>query len=100
MKKVILTVATTGSWGSKNDSPYIPLSPKDIAEEVVKCSAAGASVATGASGAAGASVGAGVAQAARAMAAINNTLNRGNNFLVISISPLGDGFTFFAISTT
>lgn len=45
MKKVILTVATTGSWGSKNDSPYIPLSPDDIADEVVKCSAAGASVA-------------------------------------------------------
>ncbi|SHI53644.1 3-keto-5-aminohexanoate cleavage enzyme [Dethiosulfatibacter aminovorans DSM 17477] len=45
MDKVILTVATTGSWGSKNDSPYIPLSPEEIAEEVVNCSMAGASLA-------------------------------------------------------
>lgn len=45
MEKVILTVATTGSWGSKSDSPYIPLSPEEIAEEVVNCSAAGASLA-------------------------------------------------------
>jgi len=43
--KVILTVATTGAWPTKKDTPYIPLQPEEIADEVYKCWQAGASVA-------------------------------------------------------
>lgn len=43
--KVILTVATTGAWPQKTDTPYIPITPEEIAEEVYKCWQAGASVA-------------------------------------------------------
>ena len=43
--KVILTVATTGAWPSKDDTPYVPLQPKEIAEEVYACWKAGASIA-------------------------------------------------------
>jgi 3-keto-5-aminohexanoate cleavage enzyme len=43
--KVILTVATTGAWPSKKDTPYVPLQPEEIAEEVYACWKAGASVA-------------------------------------------------------
>ncbi len=43
--KVILTVATTGAWPSKKDTPYIPLQPEEIAEEVYACYKAGAAVA-------------------------------------------------------
>ena len=43
--KVILTVAPTGAWPSKQDTPYVPLQPKEIAEEVYACYKAGASVA-------------------------------------------------------
>lgn len=43
--KVILTVATTGAWPSKKDTPHIPLQPKEITEEVYACWKAGASVA-------------------------------------------------------
>jgi len=43
--KVILTVAPTGAWPSKEDTPYIPLQPKEIAEEVYACWKAGASIA-------------------------------------------------------
>ena len=43
--KVILTVAPTGAWPSKNDTPYIPLQPKEIAEDVYACWQAGASIA-------------------------------------------------------
>lgn len=43
--KVILTVATTGAWPSKKDTPYVPLQPEEIAEEVYLCWKAGASVA-------------------------------------------------------
>lgn len=45
MDKVILTVATTGAWPTKKDTPYIPLQPKEIAEEVYACYKAGASAA-------------------------------------------------------
>ena len=45
MDKVILTVATTGAWPSKKDTPYIPLQPEEIADEVYSCYLAGASVA-------------------------------------------------------
>ena len=43
--KVILTVAPTGAWPSKEDTPYVPLTPKEIAEDVYECWQAGASVA-------------------------------------------------------
>ena len=43
--KVILTVAPTGAWPSKEDTPYIALQPKEIADEVYACWKAGASIA-------------------------------------------------------
>jgi len=43
--KVILTVAPTGAWPSKKDTPHIPLQPKEIAEDVYACWKAGASIA-------------------------------------------------------
>ena len=43
--KVILTVATTGAWPSKNDNPNVPLQPREIADEIYACWKAGASVA-------------------------------------------------------
>ncbi len=43
--KVILTVAPTGAWPSKQDTPNIPLQPREIAEEVYACWKAGASMA-------------------------------------------------------
>ncbi|MDA8442997.1 MAG: 3-keto-5-aminohexanoate cleavage protein [Peptococcaceae bacterium] len=45
MEKVILTVATTGAWPTKLDTPYVPLQPEEIADEVYACYQAGASVA-------------------------------------------------------
>lgn len=45
MEKVILTVAPTGAWPMKKDTPYVPLQPEEIAEEVFACCQAGASVA-------------------------------------------------------
>ncbi len=43
--KVILTVAPTGAWPTKEDTPYIPLQPEEIANEVYECYKAGASIA-------------------------------------------------------
>ncbi len=43
--KVILTVATTGAWPTKKDTPYIPLQPKEIAQDIYDCWKAGASIA-------------------------------------------------------
>lgn len=43
--KVILTVACTGAWPQKSDTPYIPLTPEEEAAEIVACCKAGASVA-------------------------------------------------------
>lgn len=43
--KVILTVATTGAWPTKNETPYVPLQPREIADEIYACWKAGASVA-------------------------------------------------------
>lgn len=43
--KVILTVATTGAWPQKKDTPYIPLQPEEIADEICACAKAGASIA-------------------------------------------------------
>lgn len=43
--KVVLTVACTGAWPQKKDTPYVPLQPAEIADEVYACWKAGASVA-------------------------------------------------------
>ncbi|MEI8157130.1 MAG: 3-keto-5-aminohexanoate cleavage protein [Burkholderiales bacterium] len=43
--KVILTVACTGAWPQKADTPYVPLSPQEEADEIVGCGDAGASIA-------------------------------------------------------
>ena len=43
--KVILTVACTGAWPQKTDSPYVPIAPEEIADEVYQSWQAGASVA-------------------------------------------------------
>lgn len=44
-RKVIITVAPTGAWPSKKDNPNIPLTPKEIAQDVYECWQAGAAVA-------------------------------------------------------
>jgi 3-keto-5-aminohexanoate cleavage enzyme len=43
--KVILTVAPTGAWPTKKETPYVPLQPEEIADEVYACYRAGASIA-------------------------------------------------------
>lgn len=43
--KVILTVACTGAWPQKSDSPYVPVTPEEEADEVYRCWQAGASIA-------------------------------------------------------
>ena len=42
--KVILTVAHTGAWPQKSDTPNVPLTPEEIADDVYACWKAGASV--------------------------------------------------------
>lgn len=43
--KRIITVATTGAWPTKADTPNVPIEPHEIAEEVYNCWKAGAAVA-------------------------------------------------------
>ena len=43
--KTIITVATTGAFPTKNDNPNIPLTPREIAEDVYECWQAGAAIA-------------------------------------------------------
>lgn len=43
--KTIITVATTGAWPGKKDNPAIPLTPAEIAADVLQCWRAGAAVA-------------------------------------------------------
>ncbi len=43
--KVILTVACTGAWPKKENTPYVPLTPREEAQEIIACCKAGASVA-------------------------------------------------------
>ena len=43
--KVIITVATTGAWPTKKNNPAIPLTPREIADDVYACWKAGAAVA-------------------------------------------------------
>lgn len=45
MEKTIITVATTGAWPTKKETPYVPLKPQEIAEEVYNCWKAGAAIA-------------------------------------------------------
>lgn len=45
MKKTIITVATTGAWPTKKENPNVPMTPKEIAEDVYKCYKAGAAIA-------------------------------------------------------
>ena len=43
--KVMLTVACTGAWPTKDITPFIPLTPVEEADEIVRCWEAGASIA-------------------------------------------------------
>ncbi|MDD5168853.1 MAG: 3-keto-5-aminohexanoate cleavage protein [Syntrophales bacterium] len=45
MEKVIIAVAPTGAWPSKEDNPNIPLTPRGIADDVYECWQAGAAIA-------------------------------------------------------
>ncbi len=42
--KRIITVATTGAWPTKSNTPNVPITPAEIAEEVYNCWKAGAAV--------------------------------------------------------
>jgi len=42
---VMIMVAPTGASAQKKDNPAVPITPKEIAEEVIRCAAAGASIA-------------------------------------------------------
>jgi uncharacterized protein (DUF849 family) len=43
--KTIITVATTGAWPTKKENPNVPLTPREIADDVYECYKAGAAVA-------------------------------------------------------
>ena len=43
-RKVIVTIAPTGGMATKAQSPYLPVTPEEIAEETFRCYKAGASV--------------------------------------------------------
>jgi uncharacterized protein (DUF849 family) len=45
MKKRIISVALTGSWGRLDRNPFIPMTPDAIAADVKRCRAAGAAIA-------------------------------------------------------
>lgn len=45
IRKRIITVATTGAWGTKEQNPHIPIEPDEIAEDIYNCWKAGAAVA-------------------------------------------------------
>lgn len=45
MQKVIISVAPTGAWPTKEHNPNIPLTPQEIAEDVYECWKAGAAIA-------------------------------------------------------
>jgi len=45
MKKTIISVATTGAWPTKKDNPNVPLTPSEIAKDVIECYEAGAAIA-------------------------------------------------------
>ncbi len=43
--KRIITVATTGAWPTKDNTPNVPIEPAEIAEEIYNCWKAGAAIA-------------------------------------------------------
>ncbi|MDI3535299.1 MAG: 3-keto-5-aminohexanoate cleavage enzyme [Thermosediminibacterales bacterium] len=45
MEKLIITVAPTGAWPTKENTPYVPLTPEEIADEVYRSWKAGAAIA-------------------------------------------------------
>lgn len=45
MDKRIITVAPTGAWPTKDNNPNVPMTPKEIAEDVFECYKAGAAIA-------------------------------------------------------
>lgn len=45
MSKTIITVAPTGAWPTKENNPNIPLTPREIADDVYECWQAGAGIA-------------------------------------------------------
>lgn len=45
MEKLVLTVATTGAWTTRDHTPYVPFTPEEIADEVYKSYKEGASIA-------------------------------------------------------
>ena len=45
MEKVIISVAPTGAWPTKEHNPNIPLTPREIANDVYECWQAGAAIA-------------------------------------------------------
>ena len=44
MSKTMITVATTGAWPTKKDNPNIPMTPREIADDVYECYKAGAAI--------------------------------------------------------
>ncbi|KQQ46092.1 3-keto-5-aminohexanoate cleavage protein [Rhizobium sp. Leaf311] len=44
-ENTIITVATTGAWPTKEHNPAIPLTPREIADDVFECWQAGAAIA-------------------------------------------------------
>lgn len=42
--KTIITIAPTGAWPSRQDNPNIPMTPREIAEDVYQCWQAGAAI--------------------------------------------------------
>lgn len=45
MRKVVITIAPTGNVPTKKDTPHVPITPQEIADDIFKCYQAGASVA-------------------------------------------------------
>lgn len=45
MDKLIITIASTGNVPTRKMTPYVPVTPEEIAEDIVRCCNAGASVA-------------------------------------------------------
>ncbi len=44
MDKLILSVATTGSATSREQTPYVPITPEEIAEQAIACYEEGAAI--------------------------------------------------------
>ncbi len=44
MKKLVITVAPTGSLPKKSQNPYVPITPSEIIEDGIRCESAGAAM--------------------------------------------------------